>query len=147
MSCTTPDGSHFKFDMLADEVHFFPAAISIMSQTLLCITWFLRAGCDAILTGSLLKDKTSGHAEISHYELTEITNDYRRSPRSWASSNPANMQEAPGLPRGSKEIFFLKKNDPISSKIHLRNHNKKDKKLCSIVIEHIEMISEWCIQF
>jgi len=36
---------------------------------------------------------------------------------------------------------FFEKNDPISSKIHLRNHNKKDKKLCSIGIEHIEMIS------
>ena len=34
----------------------------------------------------------------------------------------------------------------ILSKIHLKNHNKKDKKLCSIVIEHIEMISEWSIK-
>ena len=63
-----------------------------------------------------------------------------------------NRQKAPGIPGGSgaKEQknnfdFFFEKNDPISSKIHLRNHNKKDKKLCSIVIEHIEMISEWCI--
>jgi len=43
--------------------------------------------------------------------------------------------------------FLFEKNDPISSKIHLRNHNKKDKKLCSIVIEHIEIVSEWCTQF
>ena len=59
-----------------------------------------------------------------------------------------NRQKAPGIPGGSgaKEQknnfdFFFEKNDPISSKIHLRNHNKKDKKLCSIGIEHIEMIS------
>jgi len=48
---TTPDGSHFKFDMLADRVHIFPPATSIKSQTLFPITWFLRAGCDAIFTG------------------------------------------------------------------------------------------------
>jgi len=41
---TTPDGSHLRFDMLADGVQFFPAATSMMSQTLLAITWFLRAG-------------------------------------------------------------------------------------------------------
>jgi len=56
---TTSDGSHFKFDMLADGVQFFPAATSIMLQTLFPITWFLRAGCDVIFTGSLsLKDKS-----------------------------------------------------------------------------------------
>jgi len=49
--CTAPDGSHFKFDMLADGVQFFPAATSMMSQTLSPITWVLRAGCDAIFTG------------------------------------------------------------------------------------------------
>jgi len=43
-------------------------------------------------------------------------------------------------------IILFEKNDPILSKIHLRNHNKKDKKLCSIVIEHTEMISEWSTQ-
>jgi len=35
---TAPDGSHFKFDMLADGVQFFPAATSMMSQTLFPIT-------------------------------------------------------------------------------------------------------------
>jgi len=75
---TAPDGSHFKFDMLADGVQFFPAAISILSQTLFPITWFLRAGCDAIFTGqSSLKDKTSGHGEISLYELTENSKDFK----------------------------------------------------------------------
>ena len=49
-----------------------------MSQTLFSITWFLRAGCDAIFTGrSSLKDKTSGHGEISLYELTENSKDYK----------------------------------------------------------------------
>jgi len=48
---TTPDGSHFKFDMLADGVHIFPPATSIKSQTLFAITWFERTSCDAILTG------------------------------------------------------------------------------------------------
>jgi len=43
-------------------------------------------------------------------------------------------------------IIFFEKNDLILNKIHLRNHNKKDKKLCLIVIEHKEMISEWSIQ-
>jgi len=42
--------------------------------------------------------------------------------------------------------YLFEKNDPILINIHLRNHNKKDKKLCSTVIEHIEMISEWSIQ-
>jgi len=75
---TAPEGSHFKFDMLADGVQFFPAATSIMSQTLFPITWFLRAGCDAIFTGrSSLKDKMSGHGEISLYELTENSKDYK----------------------------------------------------------------------
>ena len=37
-----------------------------MSQTLFSITWFLRAGCNAIFTGrSSLNEKTSGHGEIS----------------------------------------------------------------------------------
>ena len=35
---TAPDGSHVKFDMLADGVQFFPAVTSIMSQTLFPIT-------------------------------------------------------------------------------------------------------------
>ena len=51
VSGTAPDGSHFKFDMLADRVHIFPPATSIKSQTLFPIIWFLRAGCDAIFTG------------------------------------------------------------------------------------------------
>jgi len=73
---TAPDGSHFKFDMFADGVQFLPAATSIMSQTLFPITWFLRAGCDAIFTGrSSLKDKTSGHREILLNELTENSKD------------------------------------------------------------------------
>jgi len=75
---TAPDGSHFKFDMLADGVQFFPAATSMMSQTLFPITWFMRAGCDAVFTGrSSLKDKSSGHGEISLYELTEKSKDYK----------------------------------------------------------------------
>jgi len=36
---TAPDGSHFKFDILADGVQFFPAATSMMSQTLFPITF------------------------------------------------------------------------------------------------------------
>jgi len=49
-----------------------------MSQTLFPITWFLRAGCEAMFTGrSSLKDKTSGHGEISLYELTENSKDYK----------------------------------------------------------------------
>jgi len=73
VSGTAPDGSHFKFDMLADEVQFFPTAISIISQTLLCITWCLRAGCDAIFTGrSLLKDKTSGMERFHFMSLRKI---------------------------------------------------------------------------
>jgi len=64
--------------MLADGVQFFPAATFIMSQTLFPITWFLRAGCDAIFTRrSSLKGKTSGHAEISLYELTQNLTDYK----------------------------------------------------------------------
>jgi len=78
---TAPDESHFKSDMLADGVQFFPAATSIMSQTLFPIAWFLRAGCDVIFTGrSSLKDKTSEHGEISLYyysELTENSKDYK----------------------------------------------------------------------
>ena len=69
---TAPDRSHFKFDMLADGVQFFPAATSMMSQTLFPITWSMRAGCDAVFTGrSSLEDKSSGHGAISLYELTE----------------------------------------------------------------------------
>jgi len=75
---TEPDGSHFKFDMLADGVQFFPAATFMMSHTLFPITWFMRAGCDAVFTGrSSLKDKSSGHGEISPYELTEKSKDCR----------------------------------------------------------------------
>jgi len=49
-----------------------------MSQTLFSITWFLRAGCDAIFTGrSSLKDKTSGHDEILLYKLTENSKNYK----------------------------------------------------------------------
>jgi len=48
---TASDGLHFKFDMIADGVNFFPAATSIMSQTLFPLTWFLQAGCEAIFTG------------------------------------------------------------------------------------------------
>jgi len=81
----------------------------------------------------------------------------RRSPQSCTASNPANRQKAPGLPGGcgaKPHVFFspfsffviFEKNDPILSKIHLRNHNKKETKLCSIAIEHIEIISEWSIQ-
>jgi len=58
---TAPDGSHFKFDMLADGVQFFPDATSMMSQTLFPITWFMRAGCDAVFTGrSSLEDTFFG---------------------------------------------------------------------------------------
>ena len=72
MPGTAPDGSHFKFDMLADGVQNLPAATSVMSQTLFPITWFMRAGCDAVFTGRcILKDKLSGHGQISLYELTE----------------------------------------------------------------------------
>jgi len=35
---TAPDGSHLRFDLLADGVQFFPAATSIMLQTLFAIT-------------------------------------------------------------------------------------------------------------
>ena len=75
---TAPDGSHFKFDILADVVHFSPAATSMISQTLFPITWIMRAGCDAVFTGrSSLKDKSSGHGEISLYELTEKSKNYK----------------------------------------------------------------------
>jgi len=39
---TAPDGSHFKFDMLADGVQFFPAATSIMLQTLFLMVFASR---------------------------------------------------------------------------------------------------------
>jgi len=32
--------------------------------------------------------------------------------------------------------LFFEKNDPILSKMHLRNHNKKEKKQCLIMIQH-----------
>ena len=49
-----------------------------MSQTLFPITWFLRAGCDAVFTGrSSSEDKSSGHGKISLYELTEKSKDYK----------------------------------------------------------------------
>jgi len=64
--------------MLADGVQFFPAATCMMSQTLFPITWFMRAGCDAVFTGrSSLEDKSSGHGEISLYELTAKSKDYK----------------------------------------------------------------------
>jgi len=75
---TAPDGSHFKFDMFANGVQFFPAATSMMSQTLFFITWFMLAGCDAVFTGrSSLKNKSSGHGEISLYELKEKSKGYK----------------------------------------------------------------------
>jgi len=75
---TAPEGSHFKFDMLANGVQFFQTATSMMSQTLFPVTWFLRAGCDAVFTGpSSLQDKSPGHGEISLYELTEKSKDYK----------------------------------------------------------------------
>jgi len=75
---TAPDGLHFKTDMLANGLQCCPAATSVMSQTQFPIIWFLRAGCDAIFTGrSSLKDKTSGHGEISLYELTENSKNYK----------------------------------------------------------------------
>jgi len=43
-------------------------------------------------------------------------------------------------------IIFFGKNDSILSKRPSINHDKKEKKLCTTVIEHIEMISEWSIE-
>jgi len=38
----------------------------------------MRAGCDTVFTGwSLLEDKSSGHGEISLYELTGKSKDYK----------------------------------------------------------------------
>jgi len=72
-SGTASDSSHFKSDMIADGVQFFPAATSIMLQTLFPITLFLWAGYDVIFTGrSSLKNKTSGQGRIALYELTTI---------------------------------------------------------------------------
>jgi len=42
--------------------------------------------------------------------------------------------------------YFFETNYSIFSETHLRNHNEKVKKLCSIVTEDTEMISEWSIQ-
>jgi len=77
-SAHASDVSHCRFDMIADGLQCLPAATSLMLQTFSPVTWFQRAGRDAIFTGrSSLKDKTSGYGEIVLYELTENSKEYK----------------------------------------------------------------------